>query len=577
MSQIKDGEAAPRDGRPVGGATANDEHRLARLLDSPLLARVVPHLPPEALCELIRTQGLDASAELVTLATPAQLNAVLDIDLWRHAQPGLDDTFNADRFGEWLEALADIGSSEAARTVASLDRDLVVAGLSRYVRVFDPGIFEPIAQSDDEVPDRHEAMREGDTIGVNDEADGEGLECEVGGYIVRARRSDAWDAVVSLLATLDAEHVNDFHALMEGIRGLGNSRPEIDGLNDLLMAPEQQLYDLTIDRERRRSQQGYATPADARAFLEMARRPKAARAEASPIDTANPIVTAYFRAVDEEPDAPSEVASAMQPPQSAAQLPSVTSADDVPSMESLDAVMEILIQAGVMPERPRALIASGEADPSAQRFTHLRRLMSFVHNTDAATYFTRTRELAFLANALVAGCAVQSRPFTPQEASDAAAGICNLGLEHEAIEQDSWLIDHDLVSAFEVGWSVLHRDVCMFVADALINTIKELREVDRDVKPGLTALKRALIAARKAGTPWAARDAAEILSMLDTTAWVSVIGLLGECPVLPAALRAVLDGSVTTVSPTAFEFISTEAQIRDVRAFMEKLPSILGP
>lgn len=552
---------------------------LARLLDSPLLARVVPHLPAEALCGLIRVQGLDASAELVTLATPAQLNAVLDIDLWRHAQPGLDDTFDADRFGEWLEALAEIGSSEAARMVAALDREVVVAGLSRYLRVFDPGIFEPVAQSDDEAIDRHEAMREGDSIGVDATASGEGLECHVGGYIIRARRSDRWDAIVSLLAALDAEHNNEFHALMEGCRRLGNSRPEVDGLDDLLMAPEQQLHDLAIGREQRRSQQGYATPADARAFLEIARRPRAARSVASTLSL-NPIVAAYFRAVDEEPESSTGAAPVSSAPPSATGTPvvAISSGDGASPIESLDAVMEILVDAGVMPERPRALMASSEADATAHRLTHLRRMMARVHDTDAGLYFTRTRELAFLANALVAGCGLQSRPFTPQEAADAAAAICNLGLAREtgAMEPNAWLMNHDLVSAFEVGWSALYRDVCLFVADELIAALTGLRDVDPDVRKGLAALKRALTAARKAGTPWVARDAAEVLTMLDTTAWVSIVGLLGECPVMPAALTAVIHSSATTVSPTAFEFISTEAQILDVRAFTQKLPDLLS-
>jgi hypothetical protein len=64
--------------------------------------------------------------------------------------------------------------------------------------------------------------------------------------------------------------------------------------------------------------------------------------------------------------------------------------------------------------------------------------------------------------------------------------------------------------------------------------------------------------------------------MLDTTAWISVLGLLDECPVLPAALTAVLEGRTTTVSPTAFDFISTAAQIGDVRIFMRKLPDVLS-
>src|SRR5207247_8730295 len=157
MSTPTNRETAPRDGGSV-------DHRLARLLDTPFLARVVPHLAPETLHQLIHYRGLEACGELVTSATPAQLTSLLDLDLWRRAQPGRDEQFNVDRFGEWLEVLADTGDSVAARTVAALDKHLVIVGLCRYLRVFDPGIFEPTAQSDDEPMDRHEAMREGDSM-----------------------------------------------------------------------------------------------------------------------------------------------------------------------------------------------------------------------------------------------------------------------------------------------------------------------------------------------------------------------------------------------------------------------------
>ena len=257
------------------------ENRLARLLDTPFLARVVPHLPPETLHQLIRSRGLDACGELVASATPAQLTSLLDLDLWRPGRPGRDDQFDVDRFGEWLEVLVDTGTSVAAQTVAALDTDVVVAGLSRYVRVFDPGIFEPIAQSDDEPIDRQEAMREGDVSMHASGTPADWLECEVGGYIVRARRADVWDAIVTLLVALDAEHGNYFDAVMQGCRRLSNSSPEIDGLDDRLQAPEQHLHDVAIERERRRSQQGYATPADARAFLQMARQPERARSGAA--------------------------------------------------------------------------------------------------------------------------------------------------------------------------------------------------------------------------------------------------------------------------------------------------------
>jgi hypothetical protein len=554
MSKTTNRETAPRDGGPV-------EHRLARLLDTPFLERVVPHLAPETLHQLVQYRGLGACGELVTSATPAQLTSLLDLDLWRHAQPGRDEQFDVDRFGEWLEVLVDTGDSVAARTVAALDKHLVIAGLSRYVRVFDPGTFEPTESSDDEPVDRNEMM--------NSEKSDNGSECEVGGYLVRARRTDAWDAIVTLLVTLDTEQPHYFRAVMQGCRRLSHSRPEIDGLDDLLMAPEQHLHDVAIEREQRRSRLGYTTPADARAFLQMARQPRA---------EINPIATAYFRAL-EEADSTSEGTSAGAPHHDATDF-SARSDDDIST--SIDAVIELLTEAGVMVERPRALLEAADEDPRAARLPLLTRLMEFVLHRDEAAYFTRSRELAFLANTLLAGSSVQSRPFTPLEASDAGACICNLGLEcwprelDTAPPADAFLVDHDLVTAFEVGWSVLYRDVSLFTADQLIVTLADLQCADADTRRELRALRRALVKQREAGTPWLAREAADVLAMLDMTAWTSVLGLLDECPILPAALTAILERRTTSVSPTEFQFISTNAQIGDIRLFMRMLPGVLS-
>jgi hypothetical protein len=543
MSTTTNRKTAPRDGGSV-------EHRLARLLDSPFLARVVPHLAPETLHQLIQYRGLEACGELVTSATPAQLTSLLDLDLWRHAQPGRDEQFDVDRFGEWLEVLVDTGEAASARTVAALDQDLVIVGLCRYLRVFDPGTFEPTESTDDEAVDRHEKM--------NSETSANVPECEIGGYLVRARRTDAWDAVITLLAALETEHPHYFHAVMQGCRRLSNSRSEIDGLDDLLMAPEQHLHDVAIEREGRRSRQGYATAGDARAFLQMARQQRHT--------THNPIATAYFRAAAEDDDeAPCHDATEV----------STDGGDDIPS--SIGAVIELLSEAGLMPERPLALLEAADEDPRAARLPLLRRLMQSVLHHDENAYLARSRELAFLANTLLAGSSVQSRPFTPQEASDAAACICNLGLEcGPAVPSDAFLVDHDLVTAFEVGWSVLYQDVSLFVADQLVSTLADLDSVDGDTRRELRALHRQLAIQREAGTPWLARNATDVLAMLDMTAWIGVLGLLDECPILPAALTAVLERQTTSVSPTAFQFISTKTQIGDIRVFMRALPGLLS-
>lgn len=570
MLKTQNGTTASGDGGSV-------DYRLARVLDTPHLARVVPHLPAETLQQLIRWRGLESSGEIVMSATPAQLNSLFDLDLWRSTQPGRDGEFDADRFGEWLEVLVETGESVAARIVAGLDQQVVVNGLSRYIRVLDPGIFEPIAQSDDEMPDREEALREGDFKPQYD-PDGGRLETEVGGYMVRARRTDAWDAIVTLLVALETEYSNHFHAVMDACRLLSNSNPESDGLDDLLLEREQAFHDAATERESRLSQQGYATPADARAFLLMARRPRPQAATKVKGKTVmNPIAAAYFRAADEVPGPAAQSPETSQQPlelpvsMAAASSPAESPAEAADVADSVAAVIELLTEAGMMRDRPRALLAAADESAESSKLKHVRELMDRAAQGSEIEFFERNRELAFLTNVLIAGCSVQSRPFTPPEASDAVASICNLGLEVSGSPDG----DHVLITAFEVGWSVLYRDVSLFVAQELLAVVKDLRSVDRDIQRGIVALRRQLARDLEAGTPWLARDAADVLSMLDMTTSISVRGLLAECPVMAATLTAILRRSKTTVDSTAFGFISTTAEIEDVRAFMKKLPDLL--
>jgi len=546
-------------------------HALARLLDAPHLARVVPHLAPETLHQMIRHAGLDACGELVASMTPEQLTSVFDFDLWHSAQPGLDEQFDADRFGAWLELLVETDATVAARIVAAVDEDLVIAGLSRYVRVFDPSTLAPPASLDDEPVDRE----------VADPGD---FECELGGYLVRAIRPDAWDAIVALLLALDADHQGCFDAVMRGCRRLSNSAPEVDGLDDLLPEASQLFHDVAHDRESRRSQQGYSSRADARAFLQMARQRRHRQPDGTP--RPNPIAAAYFRAAED---------TATSADHAAARLPGhaaepASAGESVP--ESVEAIVGLLAEAGLVPQQPRALLEGARAEPS--HLTSIRPLMEYVRDRHGTAHLTRNQELAFLANTLMAGCSIQSRSLTPQEASDAVVGVCNLGLEHwpdrwpgndsrgAASTSDpdvrlppDFLLDHDLVTAFEVGWAVLHEDVCLFVTGQLIVALTDLRRGDAEIDKELRTLRRELIKYRAAGTPWCARDALEVIAMLDMPAWVSVLGLLSECPVLPAALTAALERRTGAVSATAFEFISTTRQIASVREFMAQLPNAL--
>jgi hypothetical protein len=492
------------------------------------------------------------------------LASVLDLDLWRSARPGHDERFDTERFGEWLELLVDAGDTVAAQTVAAMDEHLVVGGLSRYVRVFDAAAIA--TPPDGEPPDI--------------DATSHRPECEVGGYLVRGITADGWDAIMALLLALEADHHERFHAVMRECRRLSDSTPEVDGLDNLLMEPDQLFHDLAADREQRRSQKGYSTPADARAFLLMARQ-RRRRSNREP--SVNPLVAAYFRAVTDtigsENDAiPNLGRRALEPPAPLAGAP-----------EALEAVVDMLVRAGLVPEPPRALLEGTQSQSS--RLALLRTLIEYVRDNDDTLYLARSHELAFLANTLAAGCSVQSRSFTPQEASDAAAGVCNLGLEHwparwpdsHATSEadlnmalpDTLLMHHDLVSAFEVGWAVLHEDVSMFAAEQLVFALSSLRCSDSDIQKELDSLRVELTKQGKAGTPWRARHALDVIAMLDTPAWVSVLGLLDECPVIPTALTATLEGRTGAISATAFEFISTSRQLAQVREFMTRFLDIL--
>jgi hypothetical protein len=99
---------------------------------------------------------------------------------------------------------------------------------------------------------------------------------------------------------------------------------------------------------------------------------------------------------------------------------------------------------------------------------------------------------------------------------------------------------------------------------------------DADIQKELGTLRIELTKQCQAGTPWRARNALDVLAMLDMPAWVSVLGLLDECPVMPAALMATLERRTGAISATEFEFISTSSQLGSVREFMTRFLDVLS-
>jgi hypothetical protein len=538
---------------------------LARILNTPHLERVVPRLQPELLHRLIQSCGLEDCGEIVALATPEQLASVFDLDLWRAAQPGLDEQFDADRFGVWLEVLLEIGVEMAARKLAEMDVDLVIAGLAQHTLVYDRAAVTTYETTD------------GELIEANRVID-EGLTFDLGGYLLVARRPDSWEAIVEVLASLGACSPDYFHRVMRGCITLSNSGREIDGLDDLLPDEDQVMFDLGIDREQRREKQGYVTPAQARALLQMSRE---LRPGSDAMPPANPLARAYFRAMDGTTSA--DANSAPTASHASGLLAAGPDAPAAPedSAEEVAAVFEILFDAGILAQPPRALLGGSEG--SGPRLSLIRAQLEFALYQDQAAYSARNEELAYLANTLMAGCSIQARPFTPQEASDAAIAVCNLGLENWPIQwlpakatalPESFLVNHDLVSVFQVGWKALHDEVGMYAAKQLITVLTRLRCDDHEIQAGLDALRIEMARQWRAGTPWRARGALDVIAILDMPAWAVLLALIDECPALHAAAASRVQ-RMLSVSVSDFEFISENSQIASVREFMLSLPETL--
>jgi hypothetical protein len=504
---------------------------LARILDTPHLEQVVPRLQPDLLHRVIQSCGLEACGELVALATPEQLNRIFDLDLWRPPQPGMDEQFDGERFGVWLEVLAELGDSIAAQKVAEMNADLVIAGLAKHARVFDAAMVTPYRTTD------------GVEMTANREPE-HGFTCEVGGYRLVAKVTDSWDAIVAILISLDAEHPHYFRQVMRGCRELSNVGFERDGLHDLLDAAHQKAFDLALDREGRRDDQGYVAPADARAFLRMARE---------------------GRSPQVEPRIP-------QMPDTSPELPAEDS-------EATAALVDVLLEAGIIAPPPRALLAGSQDETGGDRgaLQRIQAQMQIVFDRDHAAYSRRNDELTYLANTLMSGCAFQGRPFTPQEAWDAAVAVCNLGLENWPSLPDDFLVGQDLVKVFQAGWAILYKDVVMYAAEKLLKILTRLRCDDRDTQAGLAALHVELLAGCRAGMPWRASEAMEVIALLDMPAWTALLGLIDEFPVLRAALSASLNPRAHSVSASAFEFISENSQIVSIHEFMQSLPDMLRP
>ncbi len=236
-------------------------------------------LPGAVLGKLIDRIGLEDAGELVALASTAQLERVFDDDLWRADRAGGDETFRPERFALWLRVMLEAGEDLLVQRLCELPQELLALAVHRLVLVLDMDVVaEQLAPGDEEA----EALERALETSVVEEWEE---------FRVIARDPDVWDDVWGALLALDRDHHDRVRELLE--RCCAMSTEYISGqggLFQVLTAAEMLESDVAAAREDRRVAEGFVSPADARAFLELARR-----GQTGDGDERDPITRAYFR------------------------------------------------------------------------------------------------------------------------------------------------------------------------------------------------------------------------------------------------------------------------------------------
>jgi len=352
---------------------------LGQMLDDPQLAPQLRALPAPVLRRVILQIGLEDAGELVALSSLEQLREVFDEDLWRSPQPGQDDAFDAARFCTWLEVLLEAGDAFVADRLAELSEDFLVFAFSRLLRALDTAEVAASITDDDEA-------------GLIDKVlEAEGCQ-ELGDYLIVARVENGWHAVWTTLVALDDRHPELLRALLQRCWLATREQAEgAGGLYEVLTGEEQLLEDARAEREDRRAERGFVSPADARAFLGLARRSLAE-------PETDPITRAYFRELRPEPVAPGLAGGGAGPSRSAP-------------------LRRLLAGAGELP-------APEDAPPPADSL--FRSSVAELAGFDPRAHQRVVEELAYLANVLVAGDT--SRAWQPLEAAERVLELCNDGL-----------------------------------------------------------------------------------------------------------------------------------------------------
>ena len=521
---------------------------LNHILDHPELSAAIQDLEAGVLARLIRHVGLEDSAEIISMATVDQLKRVFDEDLWHRDAPGSEETFDAGRFGLWLQMMLETGPAFAAGKVRELDEDLVTLGLSQLVLVVD---LDELAL----------CMSDGNRSFKDDLVDKvleSTLNLEMDAYLVIARNDAHWEAVQALLVELnEVDHATMGRLLERCCRISTEFIEDNGGFYDVLTAEQMLETDVAAEREARRERQGYVSASAAAFFLNTARTTPLKKIVAG--KTLDAATRSYFRAMDAGGDAAAKPKKRVQPTGKASQGRSEV---------TVARFLQTLRAADVLPAQDLKKL-----DDPGRHHVPLANAMRHINRTDPCLYAKRLTELTYLSNVLIAGCGFEGRAFRPVEAAEAAFSVCNLGSEYllgsETGPDDNppagplaaLLAEHRLVTLFQAGWRILNDRVVLHAAKAVLGFLERLGE-ERPAHEA-TLLADTLRTFISSGGPWAFHDQMDRLQMfVDGETAMALASLLQMYPTLS-------EGMCKRGRHRPSPYIWSRGHIRTIRHFLK--------
>jgi hypothetical protein len=109
------------------GISARDRRDL--ILSAPNAQRLVRSFAAESLFHTLKEVGLEDGAELLSLASGEQVCALVDLDCWKK------DRLDTAMLLDWLEVIVEAGGRAVGELLHSIDRELLVLLLKRFIRV----------------------------------------------------------------------------------------------------------------------------------------------------------------------------------------------------------------------------------------------------------------------------------------------------------------------------------------------------------------------------------------------------------------------------------------------------------